>query len=73
MEKLMQQIESKKRSIHTKISDYDRLKTELKHFTLTLRPHKQKYVITKQQRNLLTELKNNKEVTIKQAANQVMW
>ena len=43
------------------------LKTELKHVTLTLRPHKQKDVISKQQRDLLTELKNNKDVTIKKA------
>ena len=42
-------------------------RSELKHFTLTLRPHRQKDVITKQQRDLLTELKNNKEVTIRKA------
>ena len=65
MEKLTQQIKSKKRSNFIKIPDYDRLKTELKLFTLTLKPHKQKNVIGKQQRDLLTKLKNTKDVTIK--------
>ena len=73
MEKLMQQTESKKRSNYKKIPDYDRLKTELKHFTLKLKPHKQKNFISKQQRDLLTELKNDKDGTIKKRlTNQAM-
>ena len=59
LEKLIQKIENKK------IPDYDQFKTELKHFTLTLEPQKQKDVIKKDQRDLVKALTNNKNLTMK--------
>ena len=40
MEKRIQQLESEKRSNSVVIPDYDKLKTELENFLLTLKPHK---------------------------------
>ena len=44
------------------ILDYDKLITELEHFTLTQKPYKQNNVINKQKRDLLKAFKNKTDL-----------
>ena len=58
---------NKKKTNSIIVSDYDKIKTELKHFVLTLKPHKQRDILSKNECNLLKEMRSNEEITIKKA------